>query len=90
MADLYAELLARLRAEREEYRRLYPGHPIWPAPGRAEDAGAMFPKLCAVVEAQGEAIEELRAEREALAARVEALEARLGMTPCECCEGGGR
>lgn len=74
MADLYAELLARLRAEREEERRRCPGLPLSPAPSPAVDAGRMFRFLCAVVEAQGRAIEELRAEREALAARVEALE----------------
>lgn len=74
MADLYAELLAEVRAEREAHRRANPSKPMYPAPSPADDAGVMFPWLCAVVEAQGQAIEELRAEREALAVRVEALE----------------
>lgn len=69
MADLYAQLLEEVRAEREAHRRRFPGVPLYPAPSPADDAAAMFPKLCAV-------IEEMRAEREALVARVEVLEAR--------------
>lgn len=50
MADLFAELLEEVRAEREARRRRFPGMPLFPGPSSGDDALAVVKKLCDRVE----------------------------------------